>query len=157
MLRAIAFLVLSVPVGFFTATLWIRAAMSVAGGGNSHNDIFLFAQWGIGGAVLAPVLACVALALRDVGTGTEVESRTRGMRRSLLIVVAVAAAFAATALWYYADHIADLRPDQGGPVSDIPGAVRRTRATWGATAALVASIALALVATVKGRVPSKRS
>ena len=58
---------------------------------------------------------------------------------------------AATSLWYYADNIADLRPDQGGPVSEIPGAVRRTRAVWAATTALVASLTLALVATIQGR------
>jgi hypothetical protein len=156
-LRVICFLVLSVPAGFFTATVWIFAAMSVAGGGNAHNDLTLLALWGIGGAVVVPLLTYVAVALRDDRAETEVERRPRGMRRILLFVAAVAAAFAATSLWYYADNIADLRPDQGGPVSDIPGAVRRTRAVWAATTALVASLTLALVAIIQGRPRSKGS
>ena len=156
-LRVFCFLVLAVPAGFLTATFWIGAAMSVAGGGNSHNDIILLALWGIGGAVLAPFLTCVAVALRGDRTEAEVERRPVGMGRILLFVVALAAAFAATSLWYYANDIADLSPDQGGPVSDLPAAVRRTRAASAATTALVASLTFALAATIQGRLRSKRS
>ena len=142
MLRSLFYALLSVPAGFFAGSIWISVAMDSAGGGNSHNDIVLRALWGLGGAVLAPCGVLLLKGLGDPQKRGRVSSQDQA-RRTVMILLALALLFAATSLQYYSAHIAELAPDHGGPISEIPGSVRRLRASWGAALALVSGIVLA--------------
>jgi hypothetical protein len=144
MLRTLFHVVLSVPAGFFAGSTWVSLAMSVAGGGNSHNDIFARALWGLGGSVLAPILLLLLKGLRDAQKDGGVSSQEQA-RRSVMFVLALVLLFAATTLQYYAADIAELAPERGGPVPENPGAVRRSRASWGAALTFLGGLGLAFL------------
>ncbi|MFT3924275.1 MAG: hypothetical protein QM778_17195 [Myxococcales bacterium] len=150
MLWTFLYFVLSVPAGFFAGSLWIGAAMGVAGGGHSHNDIFLSAAWGFAGAVLGPIFYLMRKALHDSSSSRSMRPRARAAPR-VMIFLALVALFAATSFWYYAAHIAELTPEHGGPVSDVPGAVRVVRASWGAGLSLLTAIVLAFCSALGER------
>ncbi len=142
MLRVLLLVVVGVPAGFLLGSVWISAAMSAAGGGNAHNDLIIQALSGMLGAVLGPVLPLALRTLYRGGVGESAPASQVAVVWGIVrIAVVVTALFVTTALYYYATCIAELSPDRGGPISDIPGAVRSVRALWGAGAGLVISVA----------------
>jgi hypothetical protein len=107
-------------------------AMLLAGGGHSHNDMFIVMEAGMGGAILGAALGPSFLGSLSGARERRRVSRLNGLAvGSLLAPVswslgALVAAFATFTTFYYALAIAELPPERGGPSSN-PDPVGRAR------------------------------
>lgn len=135
-------------LGLFLGAWGCAAGMFLAGGGNSHNDLFTWAGAAVLGAIVGG-LAALPLARRVVA----ILERGRAARLHgamtppfprafvLYLLGAAVAVFSSGTLFYYSNAIAELPPDAGGPRSDIPGEIR-------ARVSLIASLLGAAAAPV---------
>jgi hypothetical protein len=126
-------------IGLILGAFGCAAGMTLAGGGNSHNDLFT----GVGGTLLGALAGAVAwpllwkriLALqaerRIARANHEPPRFPVGFVLSLL--GAAVLLFSSGTLLYYSSAIAELPPEMGGPRSAIPGEMR-------ARAALIAGV-----------------
>lgn len=133
-------------LGLFLGAYGCAAGMSLAGGGNSHNDMFTWAGSSILGAIVggltAPPLANRILGIlerRQVAKANRSAAAPFPRAFVLYLLGAAIALFSSGTLFYYSCAIAELPPDAGGPRSSIPGEIR-------AQATLIASFITAAAA-----------
>jgi hypothetical protein len=139
---------LLVLVGGILGALWayfgLLPAMPVVGGGHSHNDLFIAAEVIILGSLLGAVLGPKVLgAMLRARERRRVDRLNGAVSPSLRPAVAyfcgfLVGAFASFASFYYSTCIAKLKPELGGPVSNVDPAFRA-----GATLVLAIVFAIA--------------
>jgi hypothetical protein len=133
-------------VGLFVGAFASAAGMALAGGGQSHSDMFTWAGAsilsGLLGALTGPALTNRLLSIRErhrVARANMEPASPSSRGFFLYIFGAGLAVFFSWTCFYYSEVIAELSPEQGGPRSDFPGDIR-------ARVALIASIILGAIA-----------
>lgn len=149
--RAIDGAIIGAVIGFFGSS----AAMAIAGGGNSRNDICFGLPLGLvlglaTGAVFGPAFISAAVAPRP-RRGGPVTTATRVVA-VLSIFGFLGASLTTGGALYHALVIADLSPDLGGPFPNPDPAARRMWALVLAVVSMVAAVGfLCLVLRLSGR------
>jgi hypothetical protein len=108
-------------LGLFLGAYGCAAAMSIAGGGHSHNDMFTWAGSAIVGSIVGAVV--VPLLTRKV-LGMREQHIPFPAAIPLYLLGAALVAFLSGTLLYYSSAIAELPVSAGGPRSDFSGELR---------------------------------
>jgi hypothetical protein len=134
-------------LGTLLALFGTVPAMMLAGGGQSHNDMFILMQSMFGGACLGavagPSLIRAFLGARERRRVDRAKGATPAsfFQPIAALVAAFAAAFGAFSALYHSLYIASLSPDRGGPRAKFDPALRTTLA-------LLLGLALAIAAPI---------